>query len=283
MKRRLSPSQSSRLRTHRPYLPHSQTHVTHANISNAFPRRHFPSIRSATTFQRCTRGHSVSGTTSAFKTSIHGNPFLASRCRALKLQTAHLKQKLEELMVVIEELQPEHSAMDWASSAGTILYVPVRVGKENEAPRASPALPEFQGPEGSTFPDASQYFEKTGSAFGFERAANRPLFSDCQVEQPLPNTFQLSSRNRGPAYGIPVATQPALTMGPAGQGPRSPFALPSSFGNVSAQPAMSVGMSIGEASRPWNTVAAPPADQFVHPRHAYVEHERQEESGWGAN
>jgi hypothetical protein len=164
--------------------------------------------------------------------------------------------------------------MDWASSAGTILYVPVRVSKENEAPRAWPVLPELQGPEGSTFPDASQYFEKTGSAFGFERAANQSLFSDCQVEQPLPNIFQLSSRNRGPAYGIAVATQPAPTMGPAGQGLRSPFALPFSLGNLSAQPATSVGMSIGEASRPWSTVAAPPADQFVQPRHAYVEDER---------
>lgn len=89
---------------------------------------------------------------------------------------AHLQHTIEDLSAVIDELQPEHSAMDWASTAGTVIYVPVRVNQENEAPRAAPAHPEVQGPEGSTFPDASPSFRGTDNAFGLGRTANRPLF-----------------------------------------------------------------------------------------------------------
>jgi hypothetical protein len=79
----------------------------------------------------------------------------------LKSQTAHLKQRLEDLITSIEELQPEQSAMDWAASAGTVVYVPYPVAKDNEALKASLAPPQIKGQAGSTFSDALQYFGKT--------------------------------------------------------------------------------------------------------------------------
>ena len=131
------------------------------NNSNVFRRSRSSSIRLIAQHRLSQRAHSISRTASTFKASIHNNPFLANRCRVLKSQTAHLKQRLEELITSIEELQPEQSAMDWAATAGTVVYVPYPVVKDNEAPKASPVPPEIKGPVGSTFPNALQYFGKT--------------------------------------------------------------------------------------------------------------------------
>ena len=196
---------------------------------------------------------------------------------------AHLKHKIDDLSAVIDELQPEHSAMDWASSAGTVIYVPVRVNKENEAPTAAPAHPEVQGPEGSTFPDVSPYFRETDNAFGLGRTANRPLFSEGPVELSLPNIFQLGSRTWGPTSGADAATQPGPSREPAGQGSTSLFPSPASFGNLRAQQAPSIDISIGEAMRPQNTDTVPHANQVGQRRHAYVEDDRLEEPGRGVS
>src|SRR5207248_2414707 len=101
-----------------------------------------------------------------------------------------MKQMVDALTAATEEQQPEHSAMDWTWSAGTIMYVAAGAGAD-EAPRAGPALPETQGPEGSTLPDVSQLSMRNDSAFG----------------RPAPP--------RGP------------TTEPADHGSRCPFAIPS--------------------------------------------------------
>src|SRR5579871_592881 len=51
--------------------------------------------------------------------------------------------------------------MDWAASAGTVVYVPYLVAKDNEAPKASLGSQEIKSSAGSTSPDALQNFGKT--------------------------------------------------------------------------------------------------------------------------
>lgn len=66
---------------------------------------------------------------------MHHNPYLATRCRTLKPQTVQLKRTLEKLPALVEELQPEHTAMDWAASAATVIHVPVHATRDDEPPR----------------------------------------------------------------------------------------------------------------------------------------------------
>lgn len=67
-------------------------------------------------------------------------------CRSLKSQIAQLKRTLEELSVSVEKLQPEHTAMNWAFPAGTVIYVPVRATRSDEPSRVDLAHPEVKGP-----------------------------------------------------------------------------------------------------------------------------------------
>jgi hypothetical protein len=122
--------------------------------------------------------------------------------------------------------------MDWAASAGTIIYVPVRVTRDNEAPRASPALPEVKGPDGSFFPDASQYYRKPENGPGLGRAAELSWDVDHQQTHPQPNVFQPTSGGWNPAFGTTVASQPGSTTEPAGQSWTNPCASTYSFDNL---------------------------------------------------
>lgn len=88
---------------------------------------------------------------------MHHNPYLATRRCTLKSQTAQLKRTLEELPALVEELQPEHTAMDWATSAATAIHVPVPTTRDDEPPRMDPVHPEVKAQEGVTFHDMSQY------------------------------------------------------------------------------------------------------------------------------
>jgi hypothetical protein len=255
----LSPAESPPPRHSSP-LPHTHNHARDGNYSHAFPRRRSTSIRPNALFQRRPRAHSITGAAPAFKASIHNNPYLASRCRTLKSQIAHLKQKLEELMAVIEELQPEHSAMDWAASAGTIIYVPVRVTKDNEAPRASPAPPEVRGPEESTFPDVSQYFGKTDGAFGSGRATDVSVDMGGQQGLLQRDVLQPTSRSWEAACEMGTAAQTGSAAEPPIQVWTSPFVPTFSCGSLGGQPATATtGIGVDEAARPRNTDTAPPA------------------------
>jgi hypothetical protein len=136
----------------------------------------------------------------------------------LKSQTAHLKQRLEELITSIEELQPEQSAMDWAASASTIVYVPYPVAKDNEPPKTSLAPPQIKGPA-STFPDALQYFRKT-NPFRFGNETNvsgttgygqAPVKSQPQSYQPT------NSGLEGSTITVEMAARSRTTMEPPRQ------------------------------------------------------------------
>jgi hypothetical protein len=70
------------------------------------------------------------GQTHILSSGIHrpndnSNPGLSSRFRNLKQQSNLVKQELEALISQIDDLQPDAAAMDWAGSAGTIVYVPI--------------------------------------------------------------------------------------------------------------------------------------------------------------
>jgi hypothetical protein len=279
--KRLTSAESPPPQRHRSPLASIQPSATHSNKSNAFPHRRSTSVRPSVLFQGRPRAHSITQTETVFKAAVHSNPYLASRCRTLKSQTGHLKQKLEELTASIEELQPEHSAMDWAASAGTIIYVPVRVTKDNEAPRASPALPEVKGPEGSTFPDASQYLRKPENGLGLGRATVLSSDMDHEQTQAQPNVFQPACSGWNPAFGTRVVPQSGSTTELAGQNWTHPCASTYSLDHLGGRHMTATGMAISDARRPRNPETAPLPNQSGPPRHAYAEDERPEESGWG--
>lgn len=209
--RRFSPAESPP--PHRTGSSHPHARSVYPNDSNVFPRSH-PSIRPNAPHRLSQRAHSISGTASTFKASIHNDPFLASRCRVLKSQTAHLKQRLEELITSIEELQPEQSAMDWAASADTVVYVPYPVAKDNEAPNASPPPPQIKDPAGSTFPDALQYFRKTNHfRFGNETKVSGTTGYGRAPVQSQPQSYQpTNSGLEGSTITAEMATRPRTTM-----------------------------------------------------------------------
>lgn len=245
------------------------------NDSNVFRRSH-PSIRPNAQHRLSQRAHSISGAASTFKASIHNNPFLASRCRVLKSQTAHLKQRLEELMTSIEELQPEQSAMDWAASAGTVVYVPYPVAKDNEPPKASLAPPRIQGPAGSTFPDALQYFRKT-NPFRSRNETNvsrttgygqAPVQSQPQSYQPTNSGLEEST------ITAEMAARSRTTMEPPRQAAWANYSgNTSSFGKTGGQREPMTGDGTSRTIIPQIPVTGPSAS---HPRHAYVEDETLE-------
>ena len=86
---------------------------------------------------------------------MHHNPYLAPRCPTLNPQTAQLKRTLEELPALVEELQPDHMATDWAASAATVVHVPVHTTRDDEPPRVDPVHSEVKAQEGVTFHDMS--------------------------------------------------------------------------------------------------------------------------------
>jgi hypothetical protein len=65
------------------------------------------------------------------------HPGISHRHRVLKTESEYIKSKLEQLITLIDELQPDGESMDWAISPGTIMYVPV--------PRAETIQPEIVG------------------------------------------------------------------------------------------------------------------------------------------
>jgi hypothetical protein len=257
----------------------------HANDSNAFHRRRSTSIRPGAVFQRRPLAHSIPGTASAFKASIHSNPYLASRCRTLKSQTAHLKEKFEELAASVEELQPDHSAMDWAASAGTVIYVPSLATRENEALRASLEPPEVRGPEGTAFPDSSQYSNRADNYFGFGKATNSSANTGYGQTQPQPqlqpDPCQLASRGfQGNAFAAQMAAQPGTAAESAFQAAwANSFPNPFLFGGPAGQSATLSDMGTSRTTRPLIQVTAPSVNQSGEPRHAYVEDETSEEPG----
>jgi hypothetical protein len=231
------------------------------NDSNVFRRSH-PSIRPNAQHRLSQRAHSISGTVSTFKASIHSNPFLASRCRVLKSQTAHLKQRLEELFTSVEELQPEQSAMDWAASAGTVVYVPYPVTRDNEAPQASLASPQIKGQAGSTFLDALQYFGKTNPfRFGNEKDILGTTGHGRAPAQSQPQSYQPTNGGlEGSTITVEMAARSRTTMEPPRQAAWANYS-----GNTRDVTSKTVIPQI--------PVTGPSAS---HPRHAYVEDETPE-------
>ena len=59
------------------------------------------------------------------RSNDYSNPVLNARLRNLKQHSDLVKRKLEDLIAVIDEMQPDSSVMDWSGSAGTIVYVPI--------------------------------------------------------------------------------------------------------------------------------------------------------------
>ena len=245
------------------------------NDSNVFRRSH-PSIRPNAQHRLSQRAHSISGTTSTFKASIHNNPFLASRCRILKSQTTHLKQRLEELITSIEELQPEQSAMDWAASAGTVVYVPYPVAKDNEAPKASLPPPQIKDPAGSTFPDALQYFRKMNPfRFGNETNVSGTTGYGQAPVQSQPQSYQpTNSGLEGSTITVEMAARSRTTMEPPRQAAWANYSgNTSSFGKTGGQREPMTGDGTSRTIIPQIPVTGPSAS---HPRHAYVEDETPE-------
>jgi hypothetical protein len=260
---------------HRTGSSRPHTRLVHPNDSNVFLSRH-PSIRPNAQHRLSQRAHSISGAASTFKASIHNNPFLASRCRVLKSQTAHLKQRLEELITSIEELQPEQSAMDWAASAGTVVYVPYPVAKDNEAPKTSLPPPQIMDPAGSTFPDALQYFRKTNPfRFGNETKVSgttgyrqAPVQSQPQLYRPT------NSGLEGSTVTVEMATRSRTTTEPPRQAAWAGYSRnTSSFGKTGGQREPVTGDGTSRTIIPQTPVTGPSAS---HPRHAYVEDETPE-------
>lgn len=166
--------------------------------------------------------------------------------------------------------------MDWAASAGTVVYVPYPVGKDNEAPKASLAPPEIKSPAGSTFPDALQYFGKTNpfrfgnetnvsGTTGYEQA---PAQSQSQSYQPVNSGLQ------GSTITTEMAARLRTTMEPSPQAVwASCSGNTSSFGKTGGQREPMTGDGTSRTITPRIPVTGPPASQ---PRHAYVEDETTE-------
>jgi len=253
--------------------PHARS--MYPNNSNVFRRSRPSSIRPNGQYRPSQHVRSLSGTASPFKASVHNSPFLASRCRILKYQTTHLKQRLEELITSIEELQPEQSAMDWAASAGTVVYVPYPVAKDNEAPKASPVSPEIKGSAGSTFSDALQYFGKT-TPFRFKNETNvsetasyrqAPAQSQPQSYQPTNSGLEEST------ITTETAARSQTTMKPSPQAVWANYFGNTSFGKTGGQREPVMRDSTNSTVIPRILVMRPSASQ---PRHAYVEDEATE-------
>jgi hypothetical protein len=194
----------------------------------------------------------------------------------LKSQTAHLKQRLEELIISIEELQPEQSAMDWATSAGTVVYVPYPVAKDNEAPKASLAPPEIKGPAGSTFPDALQYFGKTKPfRFGNETNVSGTTGYGEAPAQSQPQSYQpTNSCLQGSTITAEMAVRSRTIMEPPPQAVWANYSgNTSSFGNTGGQREPMTRVGTSRTIMPQIPMTGPSASQ---PRHAYVEDETLE-------
>lgn len=254
--------------------PHARS--MYPNDSDVFRRSRPSFIRPNAHYRLRQRVHSISRTASAFKASIHNSPFLASRCRILKSQTTHLKQRLEELITSIEELQPEQSAMDWAASAGMVVYVPYPVVKDNEGPKASLAPPEIKGLAGSTFPDALQYFGKTNpfhfgsetNVSGITGYGQTPTQSQPQLYQPTNSGLQ------GSTTTTEMAARLRTTMEPSPQAVWASYSgNTSSLGKTGGQRESMMGDGTGRTITPRIPVTGPPASQS---KHAYVEDETTE-------
>jgi hypothetical protein len=245
------------------------------NDSNVFRRSH-PSIRPNAQHRLSQCAHSISGTASTFKASIHNNPFFASRCRVLKSQTAHLKQRLEELITSIEELQPEQSAMDWAASAGTVVYVPYPVAKDNEAPKASLAPPEINGPAGSTLPNALQHFGKMNPfRFGNKTNISGTTGYEQALAQSQPQSYQpTNSGLEGSTITTEMAARSRTTIEPPPQAAWANYSENTfSFGKTAGQREPMMGDGTSRTIIPHIPVTEPSASQ---PRHACVEDETPE-------
>ena len=248
--KRLSPTEPPPPQTCRSPQPYARS--AHTNDFNVFRQRRSTSVGPTAPFPRRPCAHSSPGTVSSFKASIHSNPYLASRCRTLKSQTAYLKEKLEELIASVEELQPDQTAMDWAASAGTIIYVPVHVNRDNEAPQATPAHPEARGPEGSMFPNSLPHSKKTDS---------------CLVGNAGGLSAGMSYRQTRPQ---PQLGQPSWT---------SPFSIsPFSSANIGRPLATATSMDACQTAGPLFATETRSADESTRPRHAYVEDSTREES-----
>jgi hypothetical protein len=269
--RRFSLAKSSSAHRTDSFRPHARS-----MYPNVFRRSRPSSIRPNAQYRPSQRVHSLSRTASTFKASVHSSPFLASRCRTLKYQTTYLKQRLEELITSIEELQPEQSAMDWAASASTVIYVPYSVAKDNEAPKASLASPEIKGPAGSTFPDALQYSGKT-SLFRFENETNVSGTTDHgeAQAQSQPQSYQpTNSSLRASTITTEMVARSRTTMEPSTQAVRANyFGDTSSFGKTGGQREPMMGDGTSRTITPRTPVTGPSASQ---PRHAYVEDEATE-------
>jgi hypothetical protein len=191
----------------------------------------------------------------------------------LKYQTTHLKQRLEELITSIEELQPEQSAMDWAASAGTVVYVLHPVAKDSEAPKASLAPPDIKGLAGSTFPDALQYLGKT-NLFRFKNETNVSETTSYRqaLAQSQPQSYQpTSSCLQGSTI---ITARSRTTMEPSSQAVwANYFGNTSSFGKSGGQRETMMGDGTSRAITPRIPLTGPSTS---HPRHAYVEDEATE-------
>ena len=166
--------------------------------------------------------------------------------------------------------------MDWAASAGTVVYVPYPVAKGNEAPKASLAPLQIKGQAGSTFSDALQYFGKTNPfRFGNETNISGTIGHGQAPARSQPQSCQpTNSGLEGSTITVEMAAQSRTTIEPPRQAAWANYlGNTSSFGKTGGQRELTTRDGTSRTVIPQILVTGPSAS---HPRHAYVEDETPE-------
>jgi hypothetical protein len=137
--------------------PTPQNTNNHHNTSNPPAQR--SRRNSFTVAPQPPRTQSQSTSAGVQKTRLNDNskPGLNSRVRDMKKISDAVKKKLEELIEVIDELQPDTEGMDWQGSAGTIFYVPVQ-----RAADGSFLHPQIRSIREGVFPNTAEGFGGSG-------------------------------------------------------------------------------------------------------------------------
>lgn len=99
----------------------------------------------------------------------NSNPGLSSRLRNLKQQSDIVKRELADLISQIDDLQPDAAAMDWAGSAGTIVYVPIACARDGSFQHA-----QIRSISDEQYPSAAASFHFSESIQARTRIVDRP-------------------------------------------------------------------------------------------------------------
>jgi hypothetical protein len=138
---------------------HQEQDQASNNHNHNRPMRGFGSVNQDRGRKRSNAHHTPSQSSGIPRSTDNSNPALNARFKTLKRHSDLVKRELEDLISVIDAMQPDSAAMDWSGSAGTIVYVPVHCAADGS----------FQHPDmRSTNP----------SNWPYNSAASKPTFQN---------------------------------------------------------------------------------------------------------